>query len=265
MSIHVASVQMEARLGDVRSNLETMKDFVRRIRKEKPETDLILFPECVLTGYECPDLIPPLAEFWPDGNGIRSVREMASESGVFIAFGFPEIGEDGAIYNSAGLIDRHGDPVGIYRKAHLLDGMESSLYKAGEQFPVFETEIGRIGMMVCWDSVFPEAARMLSIHGAELILVPEAVEKGIEREWDLALSARAFDNGTFILSSNHIGKDRDLDYFGRSALISPSGQIVKQLDDTQGYFSETVDYLRVREQREYFYMLKNLRTNIYRY
>ncbi|MBQ1771870.1 MAG: carbon-nitrogen hydrolase family protein [Clostridia bacterium] len=264
MSIHVASVQMKSGLGDIRGNLETMERFVRRIRKEEPETDLILFPECVLSGYECPDLIPSLAETWPDGSGIRSVRKMAEASSVFIAFGFPELGEDGFVYNCAGLIDRHGNPVGKYRKTHLLNGMESSIYKAGDQFPVFETEIGKIGIMICWDSVFPEAARMLSLHGAELILIPEAVEKGIEREWDLALCARAFDNGTFILSSNNTGMDRNLDYFGRSALISPSGQIIKQLGDSADYLSGEVDFKCVQEQREYFYMLKNIRPDIYR-
>ena len=189
---------------------------------------------------------------------------MAAESETFIAFGFAELGADGSVYNSAGLIDRYGNPVGIYRKAHLLDGMEAALYKAGNRFPVFETEIGRIGIMICWDSVFPEAARMLSLHGAELILVPEAVEKGIEREWDLALSARAFDNGTYILSANHTGKDRELDYFGRSALISPSGEIIRQMDGSEGYLAAEIDFQLVRDQREYFYMLRNLRPDIYR-
>ena len=264
MRIHVASVQMKAGLGDVQGNLNSMARSVRQIKREKPETDLILFPECVLTGYECPDLIPSLAETWPDGDGIRSVRKMAAESDVFIAFGFAELSADGAVRNSAGLIDRKGNPAGIYRKTHLLDGMEASLYKAGGRFPVFDTEIGRIGIMICWDSVFPEAARMLSLHGADLILVPEAVEKGIEREWDLALTARAFDNGAYILSSNHTGKDRELDYFGRSALISPSGEIIRQLDGSEGYLAAEVDYRLVRDQREYFYMLRNVRPDIYK-
>lgn len=266
MIIEVASVQIQSELGSKASNVEKMLLHIRRVKEFNPNINLIVFPECALTGYECPELYPALAEPYPEGESLKILSQAAREHQVHLIFGFIEYAIKGTVtnlYNSAVLIDAHGCFCGRYRKTHLVDGWESSILKKGNSFPVFNTAIGKIGIMICWDSAFPEVARLLTLHGAELIVVPEAVEKGIERQWALILAARAFDNGAYVLSCNHVGQDRVLKYFGQSSLISPSGELIIQLDENEDVFVTTIDYELVRENRSYFYMLRQRRPDIY--
>lgn len=266
MRIKVAAVQMKCELGRVEENVTKMLAAIRRIRSEQPGVRLIVFPECAVTGYECPELYPACAEDYPGGAVLRRFCREAKRLGVYLVYGFVEREErEGRVvlFNSAVLIGSDGVPLGRYRKAHLVEGMETDTFEKGCAFPVFDTEIGKIGLMICWDSVFPEAARLLALHGAELIVVPQAVEKGIEREWRLAQSARAFDNGCFLLSCNHAGRDRDLTYFGESALYSPAGEILTVAGEEETILYAEVDYDRVAETRAYFYMLRQLRPEIY--
>lgn len=266
MKIQVAAVQMPSELGDKAANLEKMERAVRDIVRTHPAVDLIVFPECAVTGYECPELYPALAEPYPGGASIVRLCRLAREAGVFLAFGFLEAegaGEALRVYNSATLIDRNGVPLGRHRKVHLVEGMEMDAFTAGDTFAVYDTEIGRLGIMICWDTAFPESARLLALHGADLILVPEAVEKGIERQWALALAARAFDNGAFVLSCNHAGRDRTLTYFGQSTLLSPDGEPLARLGEAADVLFGTVDYDQVAASRDYFYMLRDRRPEVY--
>lgn len=266
MQIQLACVQMRSELGDKGANLKKMAEYAHNIMKKHPDCSAILFPECAVTGYECPDLYESLSEFWPDGESLKVLSALAKELHVALVFGFLERAiEDGEshIYNSAALIENNGELLGRYRKAHLVEGMETAAFKKGDTFPVFDTSFGKVGVMICWDSVFPEVARMLAVSGAELILVPEAVEKGIEREWDLALAARAMDNVSYVISCNHAGTDRSLTYFGRSAVYAPLGELMAQAGEEEEILVTSVDYDLVHARREYFYMLRQRRPEVY--
>lgn len=263
MKIEVAAVQMQSLLGEKVKNCERMIREIERIKQTWPNVSLIVFPECAVTGYECPELFPELAEPWPGGESIARLAKAACAHRVHLIFGFVEAGED-CVYNSAALIDEAGKAIGRYRKVHLVEGMETESFATGDSFPVFETKIGKIGMMICWDSVFPETARLLTLHGAELIVVPEAVECGIEQPWQLALAARALDNGVYLLSCNHAGTDRTLEYFGQSSLFSPLGEQEAGLGKENGTLYGTVNYDAVKDIREYFYMLRQRRPSLYK-
>ena len=262
MKFTAACVQMGSLLGKKQDNLCTMTEYVKEIKAQRPETKLVVFPECANSGYECPELYNEMAEEYPSGESIESMRKAARENELYIAFGFVEK-EGNVLYNSAVLIDDKGELLGRYRKAHLVAGMEEESFSKGSEFPVFDTPMGKIGIMICWDSVFPEAARLLTLHGAEIILVPEAVERGIEAEWELALRARAFDNGVYLLSCNHVGTDRELTYFGQSSVISPYGEVLAKFDDKEGILYHEIDMDAVFECRDYFYMLRQRRPGIY--
>lgn len=266
MQIQLACVQMQSALGNKEENLKRMTEAVHRVKQLYPEVSLIVFPECAVTGYECPEQYAIVAEPWPGGESLRTLSALAREVDVALVYGFVESdsqGEQTRFYNSAALIERDGTPLGRYRKTHLVEGMETDFFEAGDEFPVFDTSFGKVGIMICWDCVFPEVARMLAVNGAELILVPEAVEKGIEREWDLALAARAFDNVAYVASCNHVGTDRSLSYFGRSAIYAPLGEIISQAGEDEQILTATIDYALLRERREYFYMLRRRRPSIY--
>lgn len=264
--IHAACVQMGCLPGNPDENTRKMVAYIRRIKEERPDTDLIVFPECAVTGYECEECYERCAETLRDGTHVTTLCAAARENAVLLVFGYVEKSERAnktELFNSTVLVERDGTIAGQYRKSNLVPGMEKRRFAAGCTYPVFETSIGKIGLMICWDSVFPEVARILALQGVELIVVPEAVETGIEREWQLALCARAFDNGVFVLSCNHTGTERALTYFGQSMLVAPNGEILRQASDLESILYCEIDLRKVRIQQEYFPMLAGCCTKRY--
>lgn len=258
MKIKVACSQIDCMLGDKKANFEKMEERIKVIKGGDPAVDLILFPELALNGYECAEQFADMAEVCPSGEYIRKMARAARDWDVHIAFGLVEreSGEEGArLYNTALLLDNSGAVIGRYRKAHLVEGFESSSFCRGNQFPVFDTRWGKIGMMICWDSAFPETARTLAFKGAELILVLAAWEKPHAFDWDLVLSARAFDNVAYIAACNRAGTDRNLSYLGKSKLVAPGGRVLEECGDGEGIVIGTLDFDKVTEMRQGYYDL----------
>jgi predicted amidohydrolase len=164
---------MEPVLRGFHKNLEKMCVLIEQTMSEKPQTDLIVFPELITTGYECGKDFQELAETVPDGMSMKIIGALAKEYKVHIVYGFPEkdADHDDVLYNSAVLIDDAGEVKGIYRKVHLF-AKEKDYFKAGNAFPVFTTAVGKLGIMICWDAAFPEVARSLALKGADLLVVP---------------------------------------------------------------------------------------------
>ncbi|MCQ4635200.1 carbon-nitrogen hydrolase family protein [Anaerovorax odorimutans] len=258
MKIRVACSQIDCVLGDKKANFEKMEEQIKTIKAREPDTELIVFPELALNGYECAEQFEAMAEVCPSGEYIRRMSRTARDCKVHIAFGLVEreSGEDGTrLYNTALLLDSSGTVIGRYRKAHLVEGFESSSFCRGNEFPVFDTKWGKIGMMICWDSAFPETARTLAFKGAELILVLAAWEKPHDFDWDLVLAARAFDNVAYIAACNRAGTDRSLSYLGKSKLVAPGGRVLEECGDGEGIVTGTVDFGKVREMRQGYYDL----------
>lgn len=147
----------------------------------------------------------------------------ARQAGIWVVAGIYER-EGELIYNTALLIDRTGKVAGRYRKTHLPETEVTGGLTPGDDYPVFQTEFGRVGIQICYDHFFPEVARNLALNGAELILVPIWGDlRGMDYAWDITARARAIDNGVFVVASNYSNR--------RGLVISPDGRI---LADTAG-------------------------------
>lgn len=134
-----------------------------------PDTQLIVFPELAVTGYQCGENFKDLAETATiDSTSIKKMSALAKEFHVHIVYGMAEKEED-ILYNSQFFIDDTGVLLGTYRKVHLFDS-EKNYFTPGDQFKVFNTKIGRIGLFICYDAFFPEAARSLAIQGVDLLV-----------------------------------------------------------------------------------------------
>ena len=182
------------------------------------------------------------------------------------------------MYNAAVIINDEGTPLGTYRKVHPFAD-EKRWCRAGCEFPVFDTNIGKIGIMICWDTAFPEVARCLALNGAELLVVstnwedpyeePWDPADGInkhENDWDLMTRARAFDNTLHLVAANRIGGDGGvLTFFGRSKIIDPRGNVIAALDKREeGVISADLDLSLTRMHRETYYcFLKDRRPDAY--
>jgi N-carbamoylputrescine amidase len=225
--MRVACAQYALREGDPDHNLERSLHFIRRAATEG--ADLVVLPELANSGC---DLGPrkralDLAEDVPGGPTVRAWRETAEASGVCVVGGLLER-EGDVLHNSAVLL---GPGVaGRYRKTHLWN-KEKSLYEPGQGLPVFDAPLGRIGLLVCYDAWFPEAARTLALRGAQLICipsnapddwVPERHRRGDLTMLNVHCIAGANANRVFVAAANRVGDG----YLGRSCVVDVTGGVL---------------------------------------
>ncbi|MGI6045531.1 MAG: carbon-nitrogen hydrolase family protein [Eggerthellaceae bacterium] len=257
MQVTIACVQIDCSLGDKESNIQKMISWMEKVTHDAA-IDLIVFPELAVTGYECGELYPQLAETFPDGESIKRLAKAAAQFGVHLVFGFVEKAKkDGkdVCYNAAALIDDEGKPIGCYRKSHLVEGVDTDFLEKGTDYPVFDTKLGKIGIMICWDTAYPEVARILALHGAEIIIVPAAWEAPQDGDWDIVMSARSFDNVVYLASCNQVGTDKTLTYFGKSKIVGPLGRTIVQAKDRECAIQATVNTDELPDLRNGYYVL----------
>jgi len=246
---------------DKQANLKKYLTFIDEAAAQG--ADLLVLPEQSLQGYLPSSTQLNLshyqyqyenAEFVPGGASVRAICEKAAESNIHIVFGMTEKDEesDYMLYNTAVLAGPAGY-IGKYRKVHRpLD--EIHMYYAGEEFPVFQTRIGRICMLICFDKVFPESAREAALGGAQIIVVPVAwggapiSEDATDRENDPGIErhrlfdrVRAIENQIFLISSNVYGNLGATGYLGNSNIVNPSGVIVATTGCKEGIVYADVD------------------------
>ncbi len=278
MTIRVALAQTAPVTKDTAANLRTFDDVIARAAAQG--ADLVIFPELALTGYACGDAFFDLAEPIP-GESTRHLVATASRHDVHVIWGMPERGLPGVLYNSAVLVGPEGH-IGTWRK-HTLPGHATDhggtgafpdrrFFRLGSHSPVYDTPIGRIGMMVCYDIFFPEIARLLTLKGADL-LVGISGSPSFERPiFEPMVLARAMENATWFAYCNLAGAEGETTYWGGSRLIAPGdpetkvpgSPIVCQAPyDIEGLAIGEVDYDLTHRFRPHFPILRDLRAEMY--
>ncbi len=179
------------------------------------------------------------------GRITEPIARAARNLGVHVVLPTYEKGpERGVVYNSAALINPQGEVVGVYRKTHLFPTERLSgggWSTPGTEAPVFDTELGTIGMIICYDGDFPELARVLAIKGAEVIVRPAALLRSFEI-WEMTNRARAYDNHVYMVACNAIGPDaKGYYYFGHSQIVSPIAQVLAQARGTEEIIAVELD------------------------
>lgn len=221
----------------------------------------ILFPEMFLTGYFVWDRVRELAEPL-DGASIQRLRRLSAELHLLTVCGFPELGANDTVYNSACVIDRDGRLLGGYRKTHLFAD-EPEVFTAGERFEVFETGTAPIGLLICYDVEFPEPVRALALGGAQLVLVSTANMEPYQVSQEVYLRSRALENGIFVAAANTIGEDERYRYFGRSAVADPGGRIIAQAGEGEEIVIAGLDLAETTEAQRSSPYLDRRRPSLY--
>ncbi len=225
--MRVACAQYSVRDGDPDLNLDRSLHFIRQATAEG--ADLVVLPELANSGCDLGsrDLAVDLAEVLPGGPTVEAWRWEAEGSGVCVVGGILE--RDGDILHNSAVLLGPGT-FGRYRKTHLWD-TEKLLYEPGCDLPTFDTPLGRIGLLVCYDAWFPEAARALAMGGAEIICipsnapddwVPEHQRRGDLTMLDVHCIAAANANRIFVAAANRVGDG----YLGRSCMVDATGGVL---------------------------------------
>jgi predicted amidohydrolase len=268
--ITVAAVQMYPRLGEVEDNVLTMAKFVDKICTQQ-KVDLIVFPELATTGYELGLRFTDVAERVP-GPSVNLLAQRAADYSTHIVFGLVTKEKvESVIYNAAVVIGPDGELLGEYRKLHL-PGEERLAFRPGYRLPVFETSFGQLGVLVGWDLAFPEAARSLSLDGADLLSVcanwghsPAQERESSVEEWRVYVQARALENAIYVVAANRIGEEYSYHFFGDSLVVGPRGEVYASIDEEiEGYAVATIDLDTVRKTREELQLIQCRQPQAYR-
>ncbi|MCK5548483.1 MAG: carbon-nitrogen hydrolase family protein [Thermoplasmata archaeon] len=215
--------QLSPKLRDKDENLEKMRDVVRNHK-----VDLYVFGELFLTGYACGKDFGELAETI-DGNSVSVVTRLARENDSTIIFGMPELEkETGDIYNSCVVATPDGN-VQSYRKIHLPHfGLftEKHYFRSGQDVKLFETPVGKIGCMICYDIFFPEMSKRYALDGADLLVCISAGPTVSSEFFEKVVPARAVETTTFVLFCNLVGKEADMECYGGSTVMFPRGGLM---------------------------------------
>lgn len=246
--MRIAAVQCDVAFGDPSANLAVLEETVRA--EAAAGSRLIVFPECFLTGYgfESPEEALPCAEA-VDGPSVSRVATLCREQNVFVVFGMLERQQDD-LYNVAVLVGPAG-LAGVYRKTHLpWLGVDRFATFGTEMDRVYEVDGVRVGMLICYDSGFPEPARVLALRGVDLIVLPTNWPPGAESLAEHAISTRAMENNIYFAAANRIGTERGFPFIGRSSVCGPGGRILGTLSATEaGVIRTEIDVAQARNKR----------------
>ncbi len=223
--------------GDVAANRKKIEELVSRSRRLEPS--VIVFPEVCVQGISPAKIIVDTAEGIP-GDTTRLMCALSKEYNVYCVVGLAEK-LDGRYFNAAVLVSPDGKLSGIYRKTHLWT-TEREIYSNGSEYPVFDTDLGRVGIWICYDTRFPEVARNLSMNGATIAFVPTAWLSRDVEHWRLAVRSRALDNFMYVCGADEIVESDFHQSCGASLICDPNGQpIVEAPRMKETAISATID------------------------
>lgn len=237
-SVAIAAVQVNVELGNKQANIEKCLEYLRRAAEAG--ANLVVFPECCVTGYvfESYDEAIGCAEPVP-GPSSQAYGRVCAEYKVWAIFGLLERDGDD-LFNTAVVVGPEG-VVGKYRKTHLLCLGVDRFASRGDQLKCFRTPFGIVGITICYDMRFPEASRVLALAGAQVIAHPANLPAGAEVYADFLNRARACENRVYVVSANRVGQERGVRFIGRTQIIGCGGEVVSEA----GPDEETIVYASI--------------------
>lgn len=271
------SLIQAADTGDPDKNLEHHAQLVQEAAQAG--ADVVCLQELFRTDYFPQredarqfDLAEPIP-----GPSTDRLSQLAEDLGIVIVAPIFEERSPGIYHNSAAVLDADGTIAGVYRKAHIPHDpnfFEKFYFTPGGEGPlVVDTHAGRLGVLICWDQWFPEAARLAALQGAEILLYPtcighadadEDVAEEQREAWMLAQRAHALANEIFVAAANRVGPEGDVSFWGASFVAGPFGDIVQQAPVGEEHVLTTSLGLdRIGETRKAWPFLRDRRTDLY--
>lgn len=265
--MRVAVAQTEPQLGERERNLEVC---VARLEEAAAKgAALLVLPECAISGYmfDSAEEALPLAEGIP-GPSTEILERESRRLGMHVVCGLLE--RDGDVMHNAAVFVGPEGLIGVYRKTHLPFLGVDRFVVAGDELPIFETPLGRVGLEICYDLRFPEVTRTLALRGADLIAHPTNFPLAARLQTEFITRARAAENRVYLLTANRIGKERRGEFCGWSQIVDPYGERLAEAGaDAEALLVADYDVQRARDKDyvipgEYeLYLIEHRRPELY--
>jgi predicted amidohydrolase len=249
--LRVAVAQLAPRIGDLDGNRQRAASAIAAAADAGAA--VVVLPELCTSGYVFADAREARALAEPvDGPSVEGWRALAGDHGLVIVAGLCELDDDGAVRNSAVVIER-GELLAVHRKAHLWDREKLCFVPGSVPPPVVQTSAGRIGVAVCYDAFFPEVMRMLSLAGADIIAVPmnapvlaPPLEPLVADLITACASAQV--NRVYVAQADRTGTERGVEWVGASVIVDPDGRMLTEKAPGEGLLTATIDLARARDK-----------------
>ncbi len=222
----IAGVQMDCRLGDKRANLDAIRTRLREAAEHGAQ--LIVFPECVLTGYSFENKDEAWAYVEPvPGPSTETLAGDCRQLGVWAALGLVEgVEKNRQLFNACALVGPKGN-ISSYRKIHLpCMGLDRFATPGNLPFAVHDLGGLRVGITICYDGSFPESARVLTLLGADLVLLVTNWPTGARTTAKYLVQARALENHIYYAAVNRVGEERGFRFIGQSQIVDCAGELL---------------------------------------
>lgn len=274
----------QANTADRSDNKRRLREAIRRVASEGAE--LVVLQELHNGLYFCQredvDTFDE-AESIP-GESTREFGELAQELGIVLVLSLFERRAAGLYHNTSVVLERDGSIAGMYRKMHIPDDpayYEKFYFTPGDLgFEPIETSVGRLGVLVCWDQWYPEAARLMALSGAELLIYPTAIgwessdasgEQTRQSDaWQLVQRGHAVANGLPVVTVNRVGHEADpsgqtggITFWGRSFVAGPQGELLVELDQREATCVVEIDLARSELVRRWWPFLRDRRIDAF--
>lgn len=265
--MRIALIQM-SNSGDIASNLEKS---IRSIKTAaEHDAELVLFPEVQLTEFfpQYPKQDVKKYEIFLDSAIVKSFCDACRDNDI-IAVPNIYLNENGKAYDASILIGKDGSVGGIQKMVHIAQAdkfFEQDYYTPSDDgFKVFDTEFGRIGIVVCFDRHYPESIRTEALMGADLILIPTVNTKAEPSEmFEWELRVQAFQNSVAIAMCNRVGTEGEMDFSGESIVVGVNGEVIAKASDNEEILYAEIDMKRSAEIRNSRPYTQLRRTEFYR-
>lgn len=260
---------------DMNANIRNVEKLIREAAKDGAQ--VILPPELFQGPYFCKteDTVHFQTAFpWKEHPVVTALAPLAKELDVVLPLSiFERDGQE--YYNSLVTVDADGALLGLYRKSHIPDGPgyeEKFYFRPGDTgFKVWDTKFGRLGVGVCWDQWFPEAARAMMLMGAEVLFYPTAIGSEPENpsldtrdRWRRAMTGHAVSNVVPVAAANRIGDEEGQIFYGSSFIVDDGGDFLADMSRTEeGFAAATVDLDHLDERRASWGFFRDRRPELY--
>ena len=274
----IALIQMQC-VADVERNRKKAEAKIRSAAQGGAK--IVCLQELFVTNYFCQTEDTAnfdLAEDSENGFSVQQCKVLAKDLSVVILVPVFEKRAAGVYHNTVVVIDTTGERLGCYRKIHIPNDthfLEKFYFSPGDLgYQVFDTSIAKVGVLICWDQWFPEAARLTAMAGAEVIFYPTAIgwlrEESSEKRnaqleaWRIVHQSHAVANGIYVAAANRVGRESEIEFWGHSFVAGPSGQIISK---ASGLKEEVVmadcDRCEIETQRREWPFLRDRRVDSY--
>ncbi|MFN9415138.1 MAG: carbon-nitrogen hydrolase family protein [Pirellula sp.] len=245
----VSGIQTNVTFADTAANLKRMLDWLAK--PELKDSDLIVFPECMLSGYCFATLEEAVKHAQRlDGEAVLAIADWCHRNGKYVAFGMLELDGAGGVYNSCPLIGPDG-LIDCYRKIHLpFLGVDRFTTQGTGNYCAMDAGGMKVGIHICYDASFPESSRCLALEGADLLILPTNWPPGADTFAKYLPNARALENNVYFMSVNRVGTERGFRFIGNSRICDPNGHpLADASHEMECIMTAEIDLAKARNKR----------------